>query len=75
MARNVPSNKIVIGKPVTRSDASNTGWVDKSVLAGLLDQGLTNLKWYAGVMFWQYSSDQSGEVVQTVIAPIKQYCE
>lgn len=29
MARNVPINKIVIGKPVTRSDASNTGWVDK----------------------------------------------
>ena len=26
-------NKIVIGKPVTTGDASNTGWMDKNALA------------------------------------------
>ena len=34
--RGIPSEKIVVGKPVTQKDAYNTGWVKPAYLAYLL---------------------------------------
>ena len=57
----IPANKIVIGKPATPADASNTGWVDIGDLGQWLSRGFDEFGWYTGVMFWQFRNDyQSG---------------
>jgi hypothetical protein len=73
-ARGVPLNKLVIGKPVLTSDASNTGWVSASDLNGLFNTGLSKYGWYAGLMIWQYPSDTTGSFVSTVATDLINYC-
>ena len=68
----MPFNQIVIGKPVTTSDASNTGWMDKNALAAAVRKGRAELGWSAGFMYWQYFSDMNGDVIKTVMAEVKQ---
>ena len=64
-------NKIVIGKPVTTGDASNTGWMDKNALATAVRQGRADLGWNTGFMYWQFFSDSNGDVIKTVLAELK----
>jgi chitinase len=73
-ARGIPLNKIVIGKPVLTSDASNTGWVAASDLNAMFKQGQTQYGWYAGLMVWQYPSDATGSFVSTVTTDLINYC-
>ena len=44
--------KIVIGKPVTESDASNTGWVPASKLHKWAHRAYNEIGWDAGLMTW-----------------------
>jgi chitinase len=60
MEKNIPGDKLVIGKPVQKADAMNTGWVQPSILGRMIARGQKELKWHGGVMLWQYSSDQGG---------------
>eukprot|EP00727_Mastigamoeba_balamuthi_P013607 m51a1_g887 hypothetical protein (497) ;mRNA; f:2830-4592 len=59
-AKGVPLDKLVVGKPVMQKDATNTGYVELGALKSILQQGINNLGWCAGVMGWQYPSDISG---------------
>ena len=58
--RGIPSQKIIVGKPATKKDAYNTGWVKPSYLAYSLLRAYRELDWCGGIMFWQYSSDKNG---------------
>ena len=62
--RGIPSNKIVIGKPVTPGDAANTGYVRSDDLGQWVATGYQSLKWYAGIMYWQYVSDADGSAIK-----------
>jgi len=67
-------NKIVIGKPVTPADASNTGYVAPTDLNDLFNQGLQTYGWYTGLMIWQYPSDSDLTFVSTVTSNLINYC-
>mgnify|MGYP001323148856 CR=1 FL=1 len=63
--RGIPSNKIVVGKPATQGDASNTGLVSASDLGNWCTQAFTQFGWYAGVFFWQFRSDMNGALIKS----------
>jgi len=56
--KGIPSNKIVVGKPVTTGDASNTGYVQVDALRQIFQTARGT--WSAGFMGWQYKSDSDG---------------
>jgi len=41
VARGIPSNKIIVGKPAIPTDASNTGYVDPVTLGKWITQAYT----------------------------------
>ena len=45
MDKGIPKEKIVIGKPVTTADASNTGWVSAINLHNWAQRAATELGW------------------------------
>ncbi len=59
----VPYNMLVIGKPASKDDVYNTGYVKPSDLLEYLLKGNRELGWNTGVMFWQFHSDQDGTIV------------
>lgn len=65
--RGVDRNKIVVGKPVLKTDAMNTGWMDLSMLGDVFVKAYKEQNWCTGVMFWQYASDLNGEGVQNAM--------
>jgi len=54
-------NKIVVGKPITRADADNTGYIPQSDLVDIFRKAKTNLGWTTGFMGWQVGSDKDGK--------------
>jgi chitinase len=73
--RGIPLNKIVIGKPVTPADASNTGWISATDLNSIFNQGQAKYGWYTGLMIWQFPSDATGSFVSTVATDLINYCK
>lgn len=69
--RGVPGKKLVVGKPVTPSDATNSGWMELSVLGEASTRAYNEMEWYAGVMFWQYPSDLTGEGIRKAAGHLK----
>jgi len=65
IASGVPPSRIVVGKPVTTGDASNTGYVQVSQLAGFFSQA-KGRGWNTGFMGWQYKSDADGSWSSTL---------
>jgi len=53
----IPLSRIVIGKPVSSADASNTGYIPIDQLTAILAQGTRSTPWRTGVMGWQYVHD------------------
>ena len=57
----IPMNKLLVGKPVTRADVSNTGYVAQDTLASIFKtarQGVwSDCSKVGGVMNWQFASD------------------
>ncbi|ORY26060.1 glycoside hydrolase superfamily [Naematelia encephala] len=51
----IPLDKIVLGKPVSASEAG-TGYMDPKTLAGCVTQGKAK-GWNGGVMTWQWTAD------------------
>jgi chitinase len=64
IAKGVPSNKIVVGKPAAQADVMNTGYVSPSNLGTWTTRAFNELGWYAGVMFWQLRSDTNGTLMR-----------
>ncbi len=76
IARGIPSNKIVVGKPAAQIDVMNTGLVAITDLGAWTSRAFTELGWYAGLMFWQYRSDTDGSVIRTTCANlVSQYAK
>lgn len=72
VASGVDPLKIVIGKPATVGDASNS-YMDPSVLDQAIATYYPIYGWKTGVMFWQYSSDQSGSICSAAIKSLMTY--
>ena len=75
IARGIPSNKIIVGKPATPGDATNTGYVSPATLGTWISKAYDDLKWYGGVMFWQFKNDPDGllmgKATSQLIAKVK----
>lgn len=72
--RKVKSKKIVVGKPVTKADAANTGTVDSNDLGKWAGQAYKDFQWYGGIMYWQYVSDVGGKYIQNSAGYLKELC-
>lgn len=66
----IPSKKIVVGKPATQIDASNTGIVNSVDLGNWCLRAYQEMNWTAGVMFWQYKSDGAGIIINNAAAQL-----
>jgi len=68
VAAGVPLHKIVLGKPVTGSDASN-GYLEASAINAMIKTARTEMGWNAGIMGWQWGDPQTLSTwVQTCMA-------
>lgn len=67
MNSGIPKEKIVIGKPVTPGDASNTGWISAIDFHNWSQRAANEIGWQTGIMDWQYKSDASGAYVHTYL--------
>lgn len=74
IARGIPAKKIVIGKPVTAADASNTGAVESTDLGSWVSKAYTEFGWFGGVMYWQYISDVGGKSINNAAGHLKEMC-
>ena len=73
--RGVPLQKLVVGKPITRKDVSNTGLVDLVDLGNWGAQAYDELGWFAGFGHWQYPSDLTGQAMVDTAAQLIKKCE
>ena len=73
--RGIPLRKIVIGKPILPSDASNTGWISMEDLSKFAIEGYKKMGWYAGFMHWQYPSSKTGEAIKTAADALIKECK
>ena len=66
----INASRIVVGKPVTQGDATNTGYVDPNDLQSIFSQAIENkqTKWNTGFMTWEFRSDlaENCQFVDTV---------
>jgi len=53
---------LVLGKPMSKDDVYNSGYVKPGDLVQFLIKANRELGWGTGVMFWQFNSDQEGVV-------------
>jgi chitinase len=74
-AKGIPLNKIVVGKPILPSDASNTGWISSEDLGKFALEAYNKLGWYAGIMYWQYPSDKNGTAISTSAGKLIKKCK
>merc|ERR1712146_495704 len=66
IANGIAADKILVGKPVTSGDATNTGWMSATDLAAAFSNAESELGWSAGGMTWQYTSDPDGAFVAEI---------
>lgn len=71
--RGIPSNKIVVGKPVDKTDASS-GLADSNDLGKWTGQFYSEHNWYGGVMYWDYFHDQNGTSIKNAAGYLKEQC-
>ena len=67
--------KIVVGKPISPSDASNTGWVRQTDLGNWALKAYEEMNWYGGIGHWQYPSDLSGKAISDAVGQLQAKCE
>lgn len=73
--RGVPLKKLVVGKPILPTDATNTGYVEQSDLGAWALQAYEEFGWYAGIGHWQYPSDKTGAAIAAAAGPLIQKCQ
>jgi len=64
----VPLPKLVVGKYVLTSDASN-GYMSPEQLHDSFKQAATQFHWNSGVMFWQMHPSTTSALLNTIYAP------
>lgn len=74
ISKGIPSKKIIVGKPATQADAYNTGYMNPSDIGIAAVKAYNDFKWYGGIMFWQYSSDHSGNIIYSAASKLKGLC-
>ena len=52
----------------------NSGYVDPSDLGKWAVKAYQDHKWFAGVMFWQYSTDLNGRSMMLAAGHLKEMC-
>lgn len=67
IANGVEATKIVIGKPASPGDASNSYMLPSDINNAIQINYPFN-GWKTGVMFWQYSSDMDGSICRAAAA-------
>lgn len=65
--RGIPAKKIVVGKPATRSDVVNTGYVSPTDLGSWIARAKREFNWRPSLMFWQFKNDPRGDIVKTAL--------
>ena len=73
IAQGIEAENIVLGKPVTKADAYNTGFVQATDLNAMLKKAKndkSNPGWKASVMYWNYLSDLNGDKIGTLLKDI-----
>ena len=76
MQKGISGSQIVIGKPISKSDADNGHITNFSDYGEWLkkfhdDTANSTNPWKGGVSFWQVSSDLTGEQVKKVADKLK----
>ena len=73
ISKGILKDKIVIGKPATLADdISKVQYMTPSILGqGLVAQYRSN-NHICGLLLWQYSSDSTGTIMQSIIDPLNQ---
>lgn len=74
ISKGIPAKKIVIGKPVTSNDVGNSGWMDLGILGDGALKAYTDMKWYGGIMLWQYASDLNGTGIKKAVQKLYDIC-
>ncbi|WP_299125792.1 glycosyl hydrolase family 18 protein [uncultured Tenacibaculum sp.] len=59
--QNVPSHKLILGKPITPEDVNNTGYIPTEKLEAILSKAIDNKIEFGGIMGWKVDSDINGE--------------
>lgn len=72
--KGIPSKKIVVGKPCAPGDAANTGYVSAADLGKWVGTAYQDMHWYAGIMYWQYVSDNDMQTIKTSAGFLKEQC-
>ena len=72
--RGTPLQKLVVGKPLVKSDATNTGYIAQTDLGAWAAQAYDAFGWHAGVGHWQYSSDPTGKAIRDASGPLLSKC-
>jgi len=70
----VPLNKILVGKPILTTDASNTGWVNQTDLGEWAAEAFSQYGWFAGIGHWEYPSDTTGASIADAAGPLMALC-
>jgi len=60
----------VVGKPATSADGDAASYMTAQALSAAFVAEYQYNKWNTGVMFWQYSSDPSGTIVNQTISSL-----
>ena len=60
----------MVGKPATVVDADAVSYMTAQALSAAFVAEYQYNKWNTGVMFWQYSSDPSGTIVNQTISSL-----
>ena len=64
----IPLQKIVVGKPIAQSEASNTGYIPLDSFSSIILEALESTSWRAGIMGWEYDLDTTGNWINTLAA-------
>jgi len=59
--------KVVIGKPATRADVVNTGYVSPQDFGNWIKRYKQEKGHDVSIMFWQYLNDANGKIATTVL--------
>ena len=68
--KGIPKEKIVVGKPATRADVMNSGYVTSTSLGQWTSRAYDDFCWYTGVMFWQYKNDDRGLLIKNAVGDL-----
>jgi len=73
-SRGIPLQKIVVGKPLVPTDATNTGFVKQADLGTWTARAYDEIGWFAGAGHWQFKSDLTGKGIRDATSALVSKC-